>query len=145
MPILPDRTIDMLRKQADLSVNTFGIPCDLYIPNNLDDVEGEDMYATPGDLTYTVYYDQKVWVEWSAKDIVRLRKLGLFTEKEAPITAYFVNVPIITINSYIKIVIRYIPSEYKTDEFEIVDTLAVGTYNAEVLRRFKLAPRRVNN
>jgi len=143
MPILPDRTLDGLKKFSDLAIKMYGISCDLYIPSNLTAMEGEDMYGEPSQLTYVTYYEQPIWIEWSAKDIVRLRKLGLFTETEAPITAYLSNAPTVTIQSYIQVPIKYIPGTYDTDEFEVVDALAVGTYNSEVIRRFKLAPRRV--
>ena len=143
MPILPDRTLDGLKKFSDLAIKMYGIACDLYIPSNLTAMEGEDMYGEPSQLTYVTYNEQPIWIEWSAKDIVRLRKLGLFTEQDAPITAYLSNTPTIVIGSYIKVSVKYIPGTYSTDEFEIVDALAVGTYNSEVIRRFKLAPRRV--
>jgi len=133
--IIPDATIDSLRRNNDLAVDIFGIPCTLYIPTNLTTLEPNDAYLNPDDITYTSYSEQKVWIEWFSKDIVKLRKLGLFTENEAPITCYLKNDPEVIVKSYINIPIRYIPDSYDTDDFEIVDVIQVGTYNAEVIRR----------
>lgn len=140
--IIPDATIDSLRRCNDLAVDIYGIPCTVYIPNNLDDLESSDAYTDPDDIVFDTYGEQKVWIEWFAKDIVKLRKLGLFTENEAPITCYLKNSPEVTIKSYITVPVRYIPDTYDTDDFEVVDVIQVGTYNCETIRRYKLAPLR---
>jgi hypothetical protein len=74
--------------------------------------------------------------------MVKLRKLGLFTEKEAPILAWFKNCPQITLGSYIVVNERYIPNNYDTDRFEVVDVILKNTYSGEVYKTFKMAPRR---
>jgi len=145
MSIIPDKTIDILRTFSDLSVETYGISCNLYIPTNLTSLEGKDMYQTSEDISYIEYPNQKVWVEWSIKDFDRLRKLGVYSENDLPIAAYFKNSPEVIIHSYIKVDIRYIPDCYDRTDFEVVNTIMVGTYNSEVFRRYKLAPKREKN
>lgn len=140
--ILPNATIDNLRNFNNLAIDMYGIDCTLYIPNNLTTLEPNDVYTSPDDIAYTEYLNKKVWIEFYPKDVYRLRKSGVFTENEIPITAYFKNTPEVTIKSYIKVPIRYIPNTYTTDEFEVVDVIMIGTYHSEVIRRFKLAPRR---
>lgn len=142
MSILPDKTIDIIRTFNDLAVDVYGISCILYVPNNLTALEGHDMYTVTTEMTYTSYEEQKVWIEWATKDIERLRKMGIFSEGDLPITAYFKNTPEIILHSYIKVPTRYIPDVYDTDEFEVVNFIMVNTYNAEVFRRFKMAPKR---
>lgn len=141
--LIPDKTVDVLKTFNDLSVDLYGILCTLYIPNNLTSLDGNDMYTTPAEVTYRTYQNQSVWIEWHAKDLERLRKMGIFSEKDAPIVGYFKNFPEVTLRSYIKVPIRYIPGQYDTDEFEIVNVIMKSMYNAEVIRAFKLAPRRV--
>jgi len=143
MSILPDQTIDAIRGFNDLGVDIYGVICDLYIPTNLTALEGRDAYQTRAEITYKKYSDQKVWIDWSAKDFDKLRKIGVFTENELPITARFKNTPEVILYSYIKVPIRYIPDTYVVDEFEVVCPIISNSYNAEVLKRFKLAPRRV--
>lgn len=146
--ILPIETIRNLRKFNDLAINMYGIACDIYVPNNLTALEPQDAYLDPATITYTEYLNQKVWVEFFPKDLYRLRKAGVFSENELPITAYFKAIPQVTIKSYIKVPIEYIPASMfvdpvtATSEFEIVDVVMVGTIDAEILHRFKLAPRR---
>jgi len=140
--IIPDRTIDVLRTFNDLTVDTYGIDCTLYIPTNLTAQEPNDAYTDPSNITFREYTGQKVWIRWFAKDLERLRKLGIFAEGEAPITAYFKNFPEVLIRSYIRVPVRYIPGTYDTDCFEIVDILLSNTYSSETYRWFKLAPLR---
>jgi len=143
MGIIPYETIDVIKKFNDLAVDIYGIDCTLYIPNNLTALEPNDAYTDPATITYRTYSDQKVWVEWFAKDIVRLRKLGIFAEGELPIIAYFKNYPEVTIKSYIKVPMRYIPGTFNDNDcFEVVDEIMIGTYNTETIRKFKLAPQR---
>jgi hypothetical protein len=143
MNILPDATLNVLRTFNNIAVDVYGIDCTLYVPNNLNTIESADMYTASGDVTYDTYEDQKIWIEWSPKEIERLRKTGIFAEGEAPILGWFKNDPIVTLKSYVKIPVRYIPDTYTTDEFEVVNVVLRGTYNAEVYRCFKMAPRRV--
>jgi len=143
MTLIPDETIDVLRGFNNIAVDLYGIPCTLYLARSLNDLIGLDMYLTTENITFHEHVDQKVWIEWAPKNIERLRKLGVFAENEAPILGWFKMRPDITVKSYIKIPVRYIPDNYKSvDEFEIVNAVMINTYSSEVYRCFKLAPRR---
>jgi len=139
---IPVDTINVLRTFNDLAIDQYGIDVNLYVPNNLTAIEGNDMYTCPSDITYTEYLCQRVWIEWFAKDMVKLRKLGLFAENEAPIMAWFKNCPEVIMGSYIVVKPRYIPDRYDTDRFEVVDVILKNTYSGEVYKTFKMAPRR---
>lgn len=139
---IPVDTVNVLRTFNDLAIDQYGIDVNLYIPNNLTAIEGNDMYTCPNDINYTEYLCQKVWIEWFAKDMVKLRKLGLFTEGEAPILAWFKNCPEIVLGTYFVINERYIPDRYDTDRFEVVDIVLRNTYSGEIYKTFKMAPRR---
>lgn len=140
--IIPDPTINLFRDFNDLAVGLYGIDCTLYVPTNLTCLEPNDAYTSPDSIKYQRYSRQKVRLTWAEKNLHRLRKLGIFSEDEAPIIAYFKNFPEVTIQSYIQVEVRYIPNSFDVDEFEVVDVLMKGTYDAEILRPYKLAPRR---
>jgi len=149
--MIPQATVDVLRKFGDVSVDLYGISCTLYIPNNLSTVEKYDVYDEIGDYSYDEY-TTKVWIEWSP-NIRRLRRYGFFTEEDIPIVARFgrtatntlgaeVQVDVV-VRSYIKVPIQYIPNSYShTDEFEVVDTLIGNVHDAVTNKLFRLAPRR---
>ena len=152
--MIPRRTIDALRIQNDVSVDVWGIPCTLFIPNDLNAQQSGDIYHKDSQYTYDEY-TSVVWVEWNPNQH-RLRKFGLFSEKLIPILARFkktavsvatglaVDVDVI-MGSYIVVSIEYVPGKYQdTSEFEVVDTLIGATHDAVVAKIYKLAPRRVN-
>ena len=150
--MIPRETIDCLRKQNDVSVDIYGIPCDLYIPSNLDTVDDDDAYGADSQYTYD-HYITVVWVEFSPSQ-KRLRKLGVFSEDVIPMIARFKETAVndssatvsvnVIIGSYIKLSIEYIPSnESNVDEFEIADVLIGKTHDAIISKLFKLVPRRV--
>jgi len=145
MSMLPKATIEVLRTFNDIGVTLYGVGCTLFVPTNLTALEPNDAYTAPVDTVYWTHYQQTIWIEWHSKEIHRLRKLGVFSENEAPITARFNNHPIVTIGSYVKIESQYIPDSYDTDEFEVVDVILEGMYNMEVYRWFKMAPRRAKS
>lgn len=141
--MIPSETLAVLRDFNDVTIELYGIECDLYIPSNLDTVESLDVYATVDDMTYTEYEDEKVFIEWSPS-ISRLRKLGIFSEgMEIPMIAWFKNSPEVTINSYIKVPVGYIPDDIDTDEFDINDVLIKHMHDAVVVKAYKIAPRRI--
>lgn len=140
--MLPRATIDCFRQFNDLTLDSFGITCTLYIPNNLTSLESQDMYTSPDSITYTKYEEQQVWFEWYAKDIVKLRKSGVFAENDPPITARFKISPEVTINSYFTLPTRFMNNQYGTIDFECVDVITQHISEAEVYRRFKCAPLR---
>jgi len=143
--LIPKATINVFRTFNDLGVKLYGIPCILYVPTNLTALEPNDMYTAPSTITYKMYDQIPVWVEWFVKDLHRLRKLGIFIEGETPILARFPNVPEVILGSYIKVETQYIPDDFDIDEFEVVDVLMSNTYTDEIYRWFKLAPRRAAN
>lgn len=150
--MLPQRTVDVLRKFTNVSIDAYGMPCTLYVPSNMDDVELLDVYAKPGDHVYT-QYTTKVWVEWSPNKH-RLRKLGLFVENETPMIAWFSNIVKdqfgneidldICVRSYFVLPTQYIPGNLsETEEFELVDVLVPSMADKVVRKCFKIAARRV--
>ena len=154
MSLLPQRMVNGFRQFSDLSVEAYGMPCVLYIPSNLTTVLVNDVYTKPSDYTFTKY-DTKVWIEWSPNKY-QLSKLGMYTENELPMLAYFSNVLRtafqsyddldITIGSYFTIDIQYITQFDKiTNEFDIVDVRALGMRDKLALKVFKIVPRRVKN
>ena len=145
--LIPEETIRVLRLFNDLSVDLYGITCTLYVPTNTTTVESMDAY-TQDHYTFQVYPQVPVWIEWAAKDLKRLRKMGIFMEYEGEmaIIAWFKNTPEIILNSYIKLETKYIPDTYTDiDEFEIVEVIMKSTYDNEIYRCFRIAPRRVKS
>ena len=140
--LIPQTTINTIRTFNDLAVKLLGISCTLFVPTNLTVLETNDMYIAPADIVYKSYPQQPIWIEWAIKDLYRLRKLGIFSEQEAPIIAWFKNEPEVILGSYVKIETRYIPDSYDTDEFEVVNVIMKNQYNSEIYRCFKMAPRR---
>lgn len=149
--MLPQRTVDCLRVQGDVSLANYGIDCDLYIPTNLDEVETVDVYAKPKDYEY-VHYTAKVFIEWTP-NMWRLKKFGIYTEHETPILGRFgrkavndagVEVDVdIHVNSFIKVALQYIPSSVSdTDQFEIVSVAMGNFHDAAIVQIYKLAPLR---
>lgn len=148
---IPQETIDVFRQVTNVSVDTFGIPCVLFIQNNNDAEEFKDIYQHTVDRTYTEH-STKVWVEWSINKH-RLRKMGFFTEEESPMVAWFSNTVKdtfgnetdidITIGSYFSIPIQYIPSKLQdTEYFQIVDIISPASSDMVALKYFKIAPLR---
>lgn len=140
--LLPQQVIDLVKTFNDLAIGLIGIDCTLYIPTNLTALESNDMYASTADVAYRTWSNQQIWIEWSGKNVQRLRKLGVFTENEVPILARFKNTPEVILGSYIKLPVQYIPETYNTDEFEVVDIIVNNTYDNEIYRWYKLAARR---
>jgi hypothetical protein len=109
--------------------------------NDSTRMEPDDIYSKPSDSTYTATKTQ-VFIDWKPEMKV-LRKLGLFAEDQTPVLCWFKNDPVIAVGSYIKLDTQYIPRSYDRDEFEIVDIMNRGIYDAVILNVYKLAPRRV--
>lgn len=151
--MIPLSVVRVLRDYADVSVGLFGIDCILFIPNNLNVVDDLGVYARPQDITYEEYTAQ-LFIDWHP-NVHRLRKLGVFSEDESPMIARMsskaksvesgeeiVNVEVVP-RSYVKIPIQYIPNDIDIDEFELVNVHIEGMHDAEVVRMWKLVPRRV--
>ncbi len=150
--MIPRRSIDALRWQVDVSLDNYGIDCDLYIPNNLTTVERKDVYSKPADHTYD-HYTAKVFINWNPNPHL-LKAKGLFVEGELPI---FVSLPNYGVNdagatvaidvlkhSYITINIEYIPANYpKVDSFLLTEPLVKNMHDASIVQAWKAVPRRV--
>lgn len=139
--MVPQETINVLRDFNDVSVELYGIDVKLFVPNNPTANESKDAYVVPSDVSYESK-DAKVFIEWSP-EAKRLRKLGVYMEGDTPIIAWFKNIPDVKVGTYIQVPIQYVPGVIDTDEFDVVDIKLKGMYDAEVLKAFKLAPRRV--
>jgi len=139
---IPAGVLNVVKTFNDLGVKVFGVPCTLFVPNNLTAVEPKDAYTAPLDITYRQYDNILVWLTWFEKDVHRLRKLGVFAEGETPSFARFANTPEVRIHSFIKLESKYIPESLDTDEFELVDVLMPNTYAEEIFRYYKIAPFR---
>lgn len=142
--LIPSSVLSVVRTFNDIGVDLYGITCTLYVPTNLTLLEPKDAYRAPVDHAYRRYDQVPVWIEWFLKDPHRLRKLGLFLEDDEvpPTIARFKNIPEVIMHSFIKVESKYIPDQYDTDEFEIIDVIMKNFYDQEVFRAFKIAPRR---
>lgn len=143
--MIPEETIAVLREFNDISVDIYGINCTLYVPKTeaLNLMEDQGVYGTISEIDDVGYkaYNTLVFIEWSP-DTRKLRKLGLYMERDVPIIGWFKNIPEISIESYIKVPLNYAPQKYGTDEFDIVDILIKHMHDADVLHAYRLAPRR---
>jgi len=152
--MIPRETIDTLRDFVDVSLDNYGIDCTLYIPTDTsyENAEYSDVYATPSDYQYT-QYSAKVFIEWRVSTY-RLKRLGLYTEDENPIVAWFGNEAVdqegnkvdvdITLHSYFEISPEFIPENYKgTAQFEIVNIAVQGMHDAVIRKAYSIVPRRV--
>lgn len=140
--ILPLAIVNSFRVANNVVVNAYGIDATLYLANNLTSVESLDSYQTVQDYTYTVT-PVKCWIEWSP-NLYRLRKLGLFNEKDLPGLVHFQNTIEITRYSYIEVPITFLPADQKDfQQYEVVDQAIPNLADIDIRRIYKLAPRRV--
>jgi hypothetical protein len=149
--MIPRKTVDALRKQVNVSLDNYGITCDLYIPNNLATTETYDIYQKPADYTFD-HYTTTVFINWNP-NIYRLKAKGLYVDGELPIMVYFpyeatdddgelVAVDILR-HSYFSIEPEFIPSNYEgLEEFELVDIVVDKHHDKVVVKSFKAVPRR---
>lgn len=149
--LFPTALANNIRHMLDVSVDIYGIECQLFIPTNLQTMLEEGVYADPADYTYEEY-TAKVIIEWNP-NIHRLRAKGLFLEEEAPIIARFSSKGLksgeteqrdieVIAKSYISLSVGYVPPNVKTDKFDVVDITAEGMQDVNVLKMWKLTPRR---
>ena len=150
--MIPQQSVDALRGYSDVSVDAFGIACEIFIPNNFEVVQANDVYATPADYTYT-HYTSLIFVVWSPTT-KQLKLLGLYNEDELPIVAYLKNTAVndnneivevdVSIRSYVTIQHQFIPGKYGNfTSFEIVDKLIPHAHDATIINAYRLSPRRV--
>ncbi len=149
--MVPRRTIDALRKQVDMSIELWGIDCELYVPTNIEDVESLDIYVGPSDMEYDKY-TTKVFIQWSPSTY-RLKNLGVFVENELaiivrlPSQCYDKDSTLVDVDifkgSYLRIPLEYVPSNLqKYSEFELVDQVISKMHDAAVVKAWKAVPRR---
>lgn len=151
---IPRESIDALRQQVDVALENYGIACTLYVPStsSLNDAETLDVYTVPTDLDYTAY-QANVFIEWSP-NTHRVRKLGVFTEDESPMLAWFgrkaslngteVDVDIVP-RSYFRVDLEFVPGNQKQNgEFEIVDQIPGKLHDAVIRKGFLITHRRVD-
>ena len=157
-PMLPRRSIDVLRSYVDISLDAIGMDCILYLPTDstYSIAEKLDVFAKPSDYEYTSY-SAKLFIHWNPS-IYKLKKLGLFTEDSLPILVRFGNrataltgddagilVPIdVSLKSYFEIQPEYIPGNYEgVEQFEIVNVASQGMQDTLIRRIYSAVPRRV--
>jgi len=150
--MIPRETIDVLRDFVDISLDQYGIACDLYVPTNLDDIESLDIYRTPENYTFA-HYSALVFIQWSP-NVYRLKNLGIYVEGEIPIICYLpynctnddgneVAVDILK-SSYFRVPIEYVPANFKKySEFELVENIVRHMHDAVAVRAYKAVPRRI--
>ena len=149
--MIPRRSIDALRKQVDVSLDLYGISCELFVPTNKVDVESLDVYVGPTDMEYEKYTGN-IFIQWRPS-AYRLKNLGLYVENELALLvklpmqltdkdSVLVDVDIVS-GSYVRVPIEFVPSNFsKISSFELVD-LAVGKmHDAAITRTWKAVPRR---
>ena len=145
MSLLPQEVIEVYRDTIDRVIEIYGFDVELYIPKveTVQQQEGLDVYMEKPDVKDHTEEPIKtqVFIEWKP-EMKRLRRLGIFTEEELPIIAWFKSIAELTRNSYIKVPINYQKGEWGTDEFELIDCVVKNTYNAIVVQCWSLAPRR---
>ncbi len=156
--MIPRSSIDAFRKQVNVTIDTFGVSCDLYIPtvSSYNASETLDIFSTPHDLSYD-HYISSVFVEWGVS-VNRLKKLGVFTEGMLPIVAWFSNVAVMVDDSnsgeevpidvhrrsYFVIEPEFIPDNYKgTEAFEVVNPVIKGMHDAVLVQGWSIVPRRI--
>jgi hypothetical protein len=155
--MIPRESIDVFRNFVDVSLDNYGIDCDLYVPTNIEDMQPLDIYREPIDYEYD-HYTAKVFIQWHPS-VYRLKNLGIYVEGELPIIVFLpnqclsddedsegnieVDVDILK-GSYIKIPLEYVPSnQQKNTEFELVDLIARNMHDAVLVKAWKAVPRRV--
>ena len=142
--MLPIQIANALRNSNNVALQTYGIQVTLWLSTNDTAVENLDDYQTPADYTYNAI-PTRCWIEWSP-NIYRLRKLGLFNEKDLPGLVHFDNRIEITRYSYIEVPITFLPINQKdTQQYEIIDQAIPNLADIDIKRVYKIAPRRVPN
>jgi len=157
-PMLPRRSVDVLRDYVDIALDAIGIDCTLYIPDSdsYNTAEKLDVFATPDDYKPYLEYSAKVFIHWNPS-LYKLKKLGLFTEDSLPILVRFGNraialtgsqvgesVPIdVSLKSYFEIEPEYIPGNYEgVEQFELVNVASQGMQDCLIRRIYSAVPRR---
>lgn len=138
--MIPQITVNVLRSHQDISVDLYGIDCDLYIKDN-SDAQELHIYDESPESTFKEKIITKVFIEWSPNKY-KLRKLGLFVEQNVPIIAWLKHDENLVIGSYFVISQQYVPKQYDTEKFELVTPIVRGSHDAEAVTCWKVVPLR---
>ena len=139
--LVPIETAQAFKNSVNIAVDFYGIDVDLYMLMNADAIQDLDVYSSVEDRQYQKMH-VKCRMEW-INDIYKLRKLGLYNEKYLPIVAWFRSDIDIPLHSYFVVPVAYMPNnQIDTDKFEIVDDGIEGLADIEILRAYKVAPKR---
>lgn len=138
--ILPKRSVDSLKASIDTAVRILGVDCKLWVPQNFESIENQDVYKDPSTLQ-TNMYNTKVLLDWKG-DRSRLRKLGIFTEENIPMVCIFYSCIPVIIESYFTIDFRLVPGTISTEKFTVVESLNRYMHDMEILKVFRFAPFR---
>ncbi len=142
MSILPIETISSYRKNLDMIIEIYGVPCQIFIPKNTEAREKLDIYSEAPALKFEDPVETKIWIEWNPT-MKRLRNLGVFTDDEnLPIIAFIRSDHMIKRNSYFSLNMNFDVGADQAEEFEFVDRLVRKAYDATVVEAWKIAPRR---
>ena len=122
-------------------IDAYGVPCKLFIPQNIDERESLDIYSERPKRIWKAV-DTKVFIEW-APDSKRLRKLGIHIENEIPVIGWLKDTGLgVEKGSYLKLT-QYIGGQWQPDRLEIVDVLVKYRYMTDTIIAYRLAPLRV--
>lgn len=139
--MIPIELVQAFKSNYNTAVTNYGIDVTLYIINNATTIQYLDAYQSTEDRQYIVY-PTKCRLEW-VSNIYRMRKLGLYNEKDLPIIAYFKNDLDIPVHSYFTVTLAYMKdNQLETDRFEVVDDSITGLSDTEMMRMYKVAPLR---
>lgn len=141
MSLIPIDTVQAYRRNTDMLITIYGIPCELYIPTNVEQRERLDVYEESPNLQYNPPVESRVFIEWKPSS-KRLRSLGVFVEDELPVIAWLRGDYVINRNSYMRITINYGVGENQDEEYELVDRLVKNAYDASIVECWRIAPRR---
>ena len=144
--LLSPQAINTIRGLVDMTIDHLGFDCDLYIPKPqvIPQRETLDVYMEKPaleDEKFEAPIKTRTFIEWKP-DTKRLRNLGIFTEENLPILAWFKGLTNLTRNAWIRIELGKDATTFSTDEFELVDCVVKHMYNAVVVQAWLIAPRR---
>lgn len=141
MSIFPIETINAYKRNLDMVIEIYGVPCELFIPKNIDAREKLSLYQEAAEIVFEDGIETKVWIEWNP-DTKRLRNLGIHVEDELPIIAFLRSDHDVQRNSYFKLLLAFGTGAEQNEEFELVDCVMKKAYNVSVVEAWKIAPRR---
>ena len=121
--MIPLALVQSMQVANDVSLAAFGINVELHLLTNAEAISALDSYLDILKDGQFQVSNEKCFIEWSP-NTYRLKKLGLFTEGELPILAYFRSSLVIPMHSYVKVPITYMPQDrQQVDQFEIVNSV----------------------